>query len=1408
MSQIQQLQEEEDELFLQLRLREDEVMDQIFDEIDEEQALGDDPIAPVIDRAAAAEEPEIWDAEQILREVNHPYADHVPHVDREYGGGAIAIDDPAQYSHQFMQNGHRLLRPNRLLEQVSSSVDLVDVINREGPYGRVFEEVERQAIRTAIRRQIATLGLDTNDFLNIAVRTWSDEELEYRYISVPFERLQPAGEARDAQIEGMVTALMVIIAEDTNETRARRNLGDDVEVIVKAVRGSQALTDFYARHRQGQFPPIMNARQRHITHQQHYRNILQNNALGVRHIPGFNPILQAEALEYLGLSYSESLSSTCPSLKRLLTAKKSVMSLTTSTKHCFAESLILLMFKAVKSEESLRVDRMATSDDAVNKYLEVMDSVIARVKGVKRPPNFYKISEGLMRGRGSPLLAALAECLHSTAGLVSGMPVRVPSAGAEGPDDVKAFSSLLGVEIRVWDLVTKKCLYNRYVPPKDASACEIESTTFLNVLRDGNHFHPIMSVKGFLGLNYGCNPCNKYFSVKASHTVCVLNCKICRTPGCNGSRTADEKKTFINWSKCDSCNRLFPTEECLVNHYAPRVQKSGKETFSVCQTWRKCGKVGCSNYNPMLFPPDHVHECGDSICYNCKEVVRRSSEHLCFVMKADPKAHLTDITFFDVETSQEADAEGKMKHVITHVVVQRGLVKGEESCEQIVFDDRMSDGRSVEDVFCEWVFTDSSNAKVTFIAHNGQGYDFQFLLKFALLNGIIPKSIIRTGQKIRYMVINNVRFIDSLSFLTTSLSNLPAMFGLSELKKGFFPHWFNTSANKDYVGAYPDTAFYMPKHMSVSREAEFIVWHKKKIEDGEIFDFRKEILEYCVSDVDILRRACMTLRNKSIDELGIDPFSYITIAGYCLAVYRHKFMPERTIAVLKREEIDFIRRAFFGGRTAVLKALASSGKVEDDPTDYTIGYYDVCSMYPHANATGTYPKGHPTFEYVSEFEQTSQTVESNHAKVKSIYGYVECDVTCPTDLLYPVLPERDKGRLLFTLTPKVKAVYSTQELTIAIDKGYSITRIYTLLTWNETTTELFKGYVYHFLKGKQEASGWKDKLLNGEPVETIEQQDEWIRRYHAEEGVLLERLKVCTNPALRAIVKLCLNNLWGKFAERENMPATRYVGDTQRDVLVKMLNEVVVKDMFEVGPTLEVVYVKDDDDVVVNPMRNVAVAACTTALARCKIYRAMDSVHSMHVKELESNPKDQTAILYMDTDSLVVKHPTGKSPLPLGDKLGDWVNELPRGDSIKLYVGVAPKTYAYVTEKGKVCVKAKGFKIDSGSGQNVLNIQNFIKAVRDLAELDFEATADPVVRAVGKTLKECFPGVSFGESNLLADSVTVSHKICRDKYTKELESKAFTKRFRSTLTNKGYMGEGTAVLPFGYEGSKRICIRK
>ena len=87
----------------------------------------------------------------------------------------------------------------------------------------------------------------------------------------------------------------------------------------------------------------------------------------------------------------------------------------------------------------------------------------------------------------------------------------------------------------------------------------------------------------------------------------------------------------------------------------------------------------------------------------------------------------------------------------------------------------------------------------------------------------------------------NVRFIDSLNFFPMALAKLPKTFGFTELKKGFFPHFFNTRANEQYVGPIPAIEYYDPDGMKPEVQREFLRWHDTQ--KDVVFDIHRENME-------------------------------------------------------------------------------------------------------------------------------------------------------------------------------------------------------------------------------------------------------------------------------------------------------------------------------------------------------------------------------------------------------------------------------------------------------------------------------------------------------------------------------------------------------------------------------------
>ena len=225
--------------------------------------------------------------------------------------------------------------------------------------------------------------------------------------------------------------------------------------------------------------------------------------------------------------------------------------------------------------------------------------------------------------------------------------------------------------------------------------------------------------------------------------------------------------------------------------------------------------------------------------------------------------------FFDIEAKPEGTC-----HVPNLLVCQRG--------DDDVFHHWDEDQCVRESLLTLEDWCREGKEPLIVITHNFQGYDsYPIIEKLHELR--MQLGQIRNGGKVLQLhcLASNVRFIDSMSFFAMKLAKFPKTFGLTELKKGYFPHLFNKDENQDYVGPLPDKQFYMPNNMSVEDRQAFNTWHDRLTGEGYVFDFKHELLEYCKSDVLLLKQGCLTFKKEFEAKAGFDPFEQMTIASTC-----------------------------------------------------------------------------------------------------------------------------------------------------------------------------------------------------------------------------------------------------------------------------------------------------------------------------------------------------------------------------------------------------------------------------------------------------------------------------------------------------------------------------------------------
>ena len=308
------------------------------------------------------------------------------------------------------------------------------------------------------------------------------------------------------------------------------------------------------------------------------------------------------------------------------------------------------------------------------------------------------------------------------------------------------------------------------------------------------------------------------------------------------------------------------------------------------------------------------HLCGFADCPSCHEDVD-TREHRCFIqvvklpeeenqekkkkktknrgaaaglatlaandepMDIDEEEKPPLLVFFDIEAMQDTKT-----HVANLVVAET-----EEDDRPFHFK-----GDSCMANFLEWLdtLTAGDTRDVTVIAHSFQGYDGYFVVdEYHRQDRIVEQ--VRNGGKIMQLNFDWIRFIDSLSFFQMPLSAFPKTFGLTELKKGYFPHLFNTPENQSYVGPIPAQHYYMPEVMSVSGRKAFETWHAKQT---GTFDFAEELVAYCESDVKLLKEGCLKFKQLFEEKSKFNPFSCMTIASACNRDLRQNRMEPKTIA--------------------------------------------------------------------------------------------------------------------------------------------------------------------------------------------------------------------------------------------------------------------------------------------------------------------------------------------------------------------------------------------------------------------------------------------------------------------------------------------------------------------------------
>jgi len=266
----------------------------------------------------------------------------------------------------------------------------------------------------------------------------------------------------------------------------------------------------------------------------------------------------------------------------------------------------------------------------------------------------------------------------------------------------------------------------------------------------------------------------------------------------------------------------------------------------------------------------------------------------------------------------------------------------------------------------------------------------------------------------------------------------------------------------------------------------------------------------------------------------------------------------------------------------------------------------------------------------------------------------------------------------------------------------------------------------------------------------------------------LEREKVVKNSGLRAVAKLCLNSLWGKFGQRSNLQQTEVV--RSRETLLKLLT-CPDKEVLSILPvndeTLYANWQYREEAVTAAPHTSVVIAAYTTAQARIELYSHMEKLG--------------TRLLYCDTDSCIFvkdeNKPEEYEP-PLGNLLGAMTDELEiygKGTYIDTMVSAAPKFYAFraITSTGTTVesCKVKGIS---------LNFKNSLK-------INFDSIKALIVDNFDNKEESCDK-----------ETIRINFKSIKRTCTHEIVTRDEVKTCTTVLKKRRYISASQS-LPFGYK---------
>ena len=311
------------------------------------------------------------------------------------------------------------------------------------------------------------------------------------------------------------------------------------------------------------------------------------------------------------------------------------------------------------------------------------------------------------------------------------------------------------------------------------------------LLKGNQHYEGCTSLTGFTNRSYWCPECDRGFNENdATHHSCEgKTCRACHRT--NPHPCPDYDKYAKPSTPCTKCHFKFYGPNCLTFHQASNR----------CAKYRKC--LDC--HAGYKVDKKHPHRCGEEECYSCGLTVKIAT-HKCFIQppfEPPPPQQRNE----NGETTSNEIPPPKLVFADIECMLteERGFVPN-LLCYRVQdqLDITTLEGDGCVDTFIDHLDDYShppqeniEEQPLIILFHNLKGFDGIFILHTLYKAMRRVEDQLTIGAKVLSFKSGPLTFKDSLCFLPMPLSSFPSAFRLTERRKGFFPHAFNTAEHQD-----------------------------------------------------------------------------------------------------------------------------------------------------------------------------------------------------------------------------------------------------------------------------------------------------------------------------------------------------------------------------------------------------------------------------------------------------------------------------------------------------------------------------------------------------------------------------------------------------------------------------------